>query len=104
MKANHENAKKGLRDQFNKQIDEILLSNQKTEKYWILGKVRFPPEFGGKVGRVFMQACLEKPPLIRGSFLYEVDNTRGVKTLLWVMNSDNTIRLPTLNKTVKLHT
>lgn len=94
-------AGKSLRDHYNSELEKILNANSTKDTYWILGKVRFPPELGGKVGRAFLEACDEKPGLIKESFLYEVDNKRGVKTLLWVMNPDGSLRLPTLQKTIQ---
>lgn len=94
-------ARQSLKDHYDKELEKILNENSHKEKYWILGKVRFPEELGGKVGRSFLQACDEKPGLIKDAFLYEVDNKRGVKTLLWVMNPDGSLRLPTLNKTIQ---
>lgn len=102
MKARHEEAKRGLTDEFNSRMEEIINEYQHLDKYWILGKVRFPKEHSGKVGRVFLKGCMEKPPLVKDAFLYEVDNRRGAKTLLWVLHPDGTMRLPTLNKTVSL--
>lgn len=94
-------ARKGLIDHYNVELEKILNENSAKDKYWILGKVRFPEEFGGKVGRAFLQACEEKPELIKEAFLYEVDNRAGTKTLLWIMNPDGSLRLPTLNRTIQ---
>jgi hypothetical protein len=94
-------AKQGLTDHYNKELEKIINQNSAKDKYWILGKVRFPEELGGKVGRAFLEACDEKPGLIKDAFLYEVDNRNGTKTLLWIMNPDGSLRLPTLNKTVQ---
>lgn len=102
LQKEHEDLKRGIRDQFNKQMEAVLNSNQKHDKYWILGKLKFPKEFKGRIGRVFLEGCLEKPPLVANAFLYEVDNRKGSKTLLWVMNPDGVLRLPTLKKTVKV--
>ncbi len=93
--------RKALVDHYNKDMEKILNENSAKEKYWILGKVRFPPELGGKVGRTFLQACEEKPALIANAFLYEVDNKRGVKEILWIMNPDGSLRIPSLNKTIQ---
>ena len=102
LQRRHEDAKNGLRDEFNKQLEKIINDNQNVDKYWVLGKVKFPKEHGGKVGRTFLQACLEKPPLVSDAFLYEIDNRKGCKTLLWVMHPGGKLRLPTLNKTVSI--
>lgn len=102
FKKQHEDAKKGLHDEFSRQLEKLINENQKHDKFWVLGKVKFPEEFTGKVGRVFLEGCLEKPPLVKDAFLYEVDNRKGCKTLLWIMNPNGELRLPTLNKTVKV--
>lgn len=102
LEKEHEEAKKGLRDEFNRQLEKILSENSKHDKYWVLGKVKFPEELGGKVGRVFLQGCLEKPPVVANAFLYEVDNRAGKKSLLWIMNPNGDLRMPTLNKTVSV--
>lgn len=98
----HREAKDGLTSQFNQQLESLMNQHQDKDTYWILGKVKFPPELGGKVGRVFLEACAEKPPLVAEAFLYEVDNRRGVKTLLWVMHPNGQLALPTLGKTLSV--
>ncbi len=98
----HQDAKKGLHDEFNRKLEKLINDNQHFDKYWVLGKVKFPKKHRGQVGRVFLEACLEKPPLVKDAFLYEVDNRKGCKTLLWVMNPGGELRLPTLNRTVKV--
>lgn len=93
-------ARKGIVDHYNKEMEKVLNENSSKDKYWILGKLRFPD--GGNVGRTFLQACEEKPELVKDAFLYEVDNKAGHKTLLWVMNPDGSLRLPTLNRTIQV--
>lgn len=101
IRKQHEDAKVALTEHYNKEMERILNENNKKDLYWILGKVKFPEELGGKIGRSFLEASDTKPPLVKDAFLYEVDNKRGVKTLLWIMNPDGSLRLPTLGKTVK---
>lgn len=99
----HQQDKEGLTNHYNSELERILNENSdKQEKYWVLGKVRFPQELGGHVGRAFLQASDSKPVVIRDAFLYEVDNKRGVKTLLWVCYPNGDLRIPSLNKTIKL--
>lgn len=95
-------AREGLTNQFNDQLDKILSANSHKETYWILGRVKFPEEFGGMIGRTFLEASDAKPPVVKNAFLYEVDNKRGVKTLLWIMHPDGTLRIPSLNKTIRV--
>lgn len=102
MRDQHESAKAGLVAHFNVELEKIMNANTAPDTYWILGKVKFPDNLGGNHGKVFLQACLEKPPLVAEAFLYEVDNRRGVKTLLWVMHPGGKLVLPTLGKTISV--
>lgn len=94
--------RESLTTHYNSEMERIINANAHKEIYWILGKVRFPEELGGRVGRAFLEATDVKPPVVKNAFLYEVDNKRGVKTLLWVMHPDGSLRLPTLNKTISV--
>lgn len=98
QRRQHHEAKTGLLNHFNDEMEKILNQNTAVDKYWILGKVRFPDN--AHVGKVFLEACLEKPPLVKEAFLYEVDNRRGVKTLLWVMHPGGELSLPTIGKRI----
>ena len=102
LRDQHESAKSGLVSHFNAELEKIMNANKGPDRYWVLGKVKFPDDLGGKVGRVFLQACMEKPPLVADAFLYEVDNRRGVKTLLWVMHPGGKLDLPTLGKSLSV--
>lgn len=102
LRQRHEDAKSGLVNQFNQELEKIINENQSVDLYWILGKVRFPPEYNGNYAKVFLEACAEKPPLVKESFLYEVDNRKGIKTLLWVMHPGDKLSLPTLGKTISV--
>jgi hypothetical protein len=97
----HEEMKKGLRDAFNKELERILNVCSHLECYWILGKVRFPEEYGGQVGHVFMEKSDSQPPFIQDSFVYYVDNRRGTKELLW-MSWKDTLRIVPTHKTVRV--
>lgn len=101
-RSNHEEAKLGMIQYFNSKLEKILSENSKKDLYWVLGKVKIHDEKGKSLARPYLQAMDAKPPLIKESFVYEVDNKRGVKTLLWVMNPDNTLTFPTLNKTISV--
>jgi len=80
---------------FNDEMEKVINKNKEKDKFWILGKVRFPPEFYGKVARVFLDASDEKPILVKESFVYEVDNKSGTKELLWVCDRDGLKIIPT---------
>lgn len=97
----HVQAREGLNDHFNMLMEKILNENSQTDLYWILGKVKTDKK-NKNVLRPFLQACKEKPKLIRETFVYEVDNRRGVKTLLWVMHPGDMLSMPTLGKSIRV--
>jgi len=72
----------------------------KKDLYWILGKASKEKIGRKQIVKPFLEACDEKPGLVRESFVYEVDNRRGVKTLLWVMYPGDMLHFPTLGKTI----
>lgn len=99
---NHIRAREGIEKLFNSQLESILNRNKSKDKYWILGKINHRRKGDKYLMQPFLQACDEKPALIRQSFVYEVDNRRGVKTLLWVMHPGDTLSFPTLNKSIRV--
>lgn len=97
----HIDARQGITDLFNTKLEKILNKNKRKDKYWILGKAKVEKVSGKDVIRPFLEACEEKPGIIKESFVYEVDNKRGVKTLLWIMHPDDTLSFPTLGKSIR---
>ncbi len=104
QEMNHIESRKGITDHFNHLMEKIINENQHKDKYWILGKAKVERKKGKDVIRPFLQACDEKPGLIRESFVYEVDNRRGVKELLWVMHPGDLLSFPTLGKSIRVAT
>ena len=102
QETSHIEARKGMTDYFNKQMEKILNENSDKDTYWILGKARSERRNGKDIIRPFLQACCEKPGIIRESFVYEVDNRKGTKTLLWVMHPGDTLSFPTLGKSIRV--
>lgn len=98
----HVETREGMTNHFNKEMERILNENSNVEKYWILGRVNVEHKHGKEIVRPFLQACLEKPGLIKKSFVYEVDNTKGTKTLLWVFHAGDTLNFPTLGKSIRV--
>ncbi len=98
----HMEAREGITNHFNNALEKILNDNRARDKYWILGKAKIEKTLGGDIVRPFLQACSEKPGIIKESFVYEVDNRRGVKTLLWVMHPGDTLSFPTLGKSIRV--
>ena len=95
LQKGDEEIKKNLKAQFNIEMEKVINENKHKDKFWILGKVRFLPEFGCNVGRVFLDASDTKPPIVKGSFVYEVDNRKGIKELLWTCDKNQLNIVPT---------
>lgn len=98
----HVETRKGITDHFNTLMEKILNENSKKDLYWILGKAKVERKKGKDLVKPFLQACDEKPGLIKESFVYEVDNRRGVKTLLWVMHPGDLLSFPSLGKSIRV--
>jgi len=98
----HVAAREGLTSHFNAELEKLINANSHRDKYWVLGKVKVEKKKGKDIIRPFLQACAEKPGIIRESFVYEVDNKRGVKTLLWVMHPGDMLSFPTLGKSIRV--
>ena len=98
----HVDTREGITAHFNRELERLLVANKHKDKYWILGKARIEKKKGKDVVRPFLQACSEKPGVVKESFVYEVDNRRGVKTLLWIMHPGDTLSFPTLGKSIRV--
>lgn len=98
----HVETREGITQHFNTMMEKILNENAHKELYWILGKANVVRKNGKDIIRPFLQACDEKPGLIKESFVYEVDNKRGVKKLLWVMHPGDLLSFPTLGKSIRV--
>ncbi len=98
----HIETREGITSHFNVLMEKILNENSHRDTYWILGKAKIEKKKGKDVVRPFLQACSEKPGIIKESFVYEVDNKRGVKTLLWIMHPGDMLSFPTLGKSIRV--
>ena len=98
----HIDTRDGITTHFNYLMEKILNANKQKDMYWILGKAKIEKKKGKDVVRPFLQACDEKPGIIKESFVYEVDNRRGVKTLLWIMHPGDLLSFPTLGKSIRV--
>lgn len=98
----HIETREGITNEFNARLEKILNHNKHKDKYWILGKAKIEKKGNKDIVRPFLQACEEKPGIIKESFVYEVDNRRGVKTLLWIMHPGDLLSFPTLGKSIRV--
>lgn len=102
MMQAHVDTREGITSEFNHRLEKILNDNKSKDKYWILGKAKIIKNKGKEIVRPFLQACDEKPGIVKESFVYEVDNKRGVKTLLWIMHPGDLLSFPTLGKSIRV--
>ena len=98
----HIEIREGITAHFNYLLENMLNENKHVDKYWILGKAKIERKKGKDIVRPFLQACSVKPGIIKESFVYEVDNRRGVKTLLWIMHPGDLLSFPTLGKSIRV--
>ena len=98
----HKESVENLVGHFNHDLEKILNENSDVDLYWILGKAKTEVYGEKTIVRPFLQACMEKPGLVKESFVYEVDNRRGTKTLLWVMYPNEVLYFPTLKKSIRV--
>ncbi len=98
----HIDTREGITNLFNDRLERLLNANKHKELYWVLGKAKIERKNGKDIVRPFLQACDEKPGVIKESFVYEVDNRRGTKTLLWVMHPGDLLSFPTLGKSIRV--
>ncbi len=92
--------RKRLTDQHEKLMQQILTENSHKDKYWILGMANCKRK--NKKTRItpFLEAHDSLPDLRKESYLYEVDNIAGTRSLLWVMHPNNKLSMPTIGKTI----
>jgi len=70
-------------DEFSKKLNNFIDENQDIrDPYFILFKQNFDQKNPG-VAREAMSLYFDRPPLINGSMVFWVDNTRGACFLLW---------------------
>ena len=82
-------------------MQKIIENNlEKESKYWILGWVESSRKSGKTRIKPRMQAMDTIPEVTKESYLYEIDNTAGTRTLLWVMHPNNKLTMPTIGKSI----
>ncbi len=96
----HIAARQRLADRHMNLMDKIMKENSHKRKYWILGMADCKRKNGKTVIRPFLKAYDVQPEVQKEAYLYEVDNTEGTKSLLWVMHPNNTLAMPTINKSI----
>ncbi len=79
-----------------------MKENSHKKKYWILGTAKCKRKGGRTTIRPHLKAYDVQPEVQKESYLYEVDNTEGTKSLLWVMHPNNKLSMPAIGKSIRV--
>jgi len=83
-------------------MEKILEKNAHKEKYWILGWAECKRKNKRTTITPRMQAMDTPPDVTKDSYLYEVDNVAGTRSLLWVMHPNNKLSMPSIGKSISV--
>ncbi len=98
----HVMARQRLSDRHMNLMEKIMSENSHKKKYWILGTAKCSRKNGKTTIRPVLKAFDVQPDVQKQSYLYEVDNTEGTKTLVWVMHPNNKLSMPSIGKTISV--
>lgn len=98
----HIAARQRLSDRHANLMEKIMTENSHKKKYWILGTVKCKRKDGKTTIRPYLKAYDTQPEVQKQSYLYEVDNVEGTKSLLWVMHPNNKLSMPSIGKSISV--
>ncbi len=94
--------RKRLTDRHEVLMEKILKENSHKDKYWILGMAMTKRKNGRTTIRPFLKAYDVQPEVRKEAYLYEVDNTAGTRSLIWVMHPNNKLSMPSIGKSIRV--
>lgn len=95
-------ARKRLTDRHQYLMEKILKQNSHKTKYWILGMALCKRKNGRTTIKPFLKVYDTQPEVRKEAYLYEVDNTLGTKSLIWVMHPHNKLSMPSIGKSIRV--
>lgn len=98
----HIAARQRLSDRHANLMEKIMTENSHKKKYWILGTAKCKRKDGKTTIRPYLKAYDTQPEVQKQSYLYEVDNIAGTKSLLWVMHPNNKLSMPSIGKSISV--
>lgn len=98
----HIAARKRLSDRHVNLMEKIMIENSHKKKYWILGTAKCKRKDGKTTIKPYLKAYDTQPEVQKQSYLYEVDNIAGTKSLLWVMHPNNKLSMPSIGKSISV--
>jgi hypothetical protein len=98
----HIDQRKRLTDRHLTLMEKIMKDNSHKSKYWIMGKAKCKRKNGRTTITPTLKAYDVQPGLEREAYLYEVDNTLGTKSLLWVFHPNDKLSMPSIGKSIRI--
>lgn len=98
----HIAARQRLSDRHANLMEKIMTENSHKKKYWILGTAKCKRKDGKTTIRPYLKAYDTQPEVQKQSYLYEVDNVAGTKSLIWVMHPNNKLSMPSIGKSISV--
>lgn len=98
----HVAARQRLADRHMTLMDKIINENSHKKKYWILGKADCKRKNGRTTIKPWLKAYDVQPDVQKEAYLYEIDNTEGTRSLVWVMHPNDKLSIPRINKTISV--
>lgn len=96
----HIAARQRLADRHMNLMEKIMKENSHKKKYWILGTAKCKRKNGKTTIRPCLKAYDVQPDVQKQAYLYEVDNTAGTRSLVWVMHPNDKLSIPCIGKTI----
>ncbi len=94
--------RKRLAERHENLMAKILEDNIHKSKYWVLGMVQTRRKNKKTTITPFLKVFDVQPEVKKESYLYEVDNIAGTKTLVWVMHPNDKLAIPSIGKTISV--
>lgn len=98
----HIAARRRLADRHLNLMEKIMKENSHKKKFWILGMAKCKRKNGRTIIRPFLKAYDIQPEVMKEAYLYEIDNTKGTRDLLWVMHPNNKLSMPSIGKSISV--
>ena len=83
-------------------MKKLMEQNTHKSKYWILGMVQTRRKNKKTTITPLLKVFDEQPDVRKESYLYEVDNVNGTKTLIWVMHPNDKLTMPSIGKSISV--
>lgn len=94
--------RKRLAERHGNLMEKLLEENIHKSKYYILGMVQTRRKNKRTSITPVLTVCDEMPAVKKESYLYEIDNIAGTRTLIWVMHPNDKLAIPSIGKSISV--